>query len=108
MTKVWSWFKANWKWFILPLWVVSIILVWLFTRGGVKDHTPVVSGTTDQAANTAVNTVVTAAEEKDKAIKEVLQVFEEKLKKASTEQLKEFETLKDKPASEIASWIDKF
>lgn len=107
MNKIWDWLKKNWKWFVLPLWLVSIVLVWLFTRGGTRKFGPV-SGTSDQAANTAVNAVVTAAEEKDKAIADILKYFEEKLKKASVEQLKEFETLKEKPTSEVASWIDKF
>lgn len=107
MSKVWEWLKKNWKWLILPLWAISMVLMWLFTRGGVKRFGPV-SGTSDQAANTAVTTVVAAADEKEKAIAGILKYFEEKLKKASTEQLKEFETLKEKPTAEVASWIDKF
>jgi hypothetical protein len=106
MTKVWAWLKKNWKWLIAPLWLLSVVLVWLFT-GGLKSK-PQISGTTDVAANTAVNTVVEAQVEKDTAIKQILKLFEEKLQKASVEQLKEFDTLKDKPVAEVVAWIDKF
>lgn len=107
MKSFWEWLKKNWKWFVLPIWALSIVLVWLFTRGGSRKFGPV-TGTTDQAANTAVKDVVLAADERENAIKSILKVFEEKLRKASDEQIKEAETMKDKPASEIAAWIDKF
>lgn len=105
MTKVWEWLKKNWKWLILPLWLASMVLVWFFTGG--RKIVPA-SGTSDQAANTAVGNVITASDERQKAIADILRVFEEKLKKASVDQLKEAESLKDKPLSEVASWIDKF
>lgn len=108
MRKFWEWLKKNWKWLILPLWAISVVLVWLFTRGGVKKPATTITGTTDQAANTAVTTVINAADERETAIKRILALFEEQLKKASAEQLKELEAMKGKPVSEIAAWIDKF
>jgi hypothetical protein len=106
LKKIWEWLKKNWKWLILPLWVVSMVLVWLFT-GGRKVVVPS-SGTSDQAANTAVSGVITASDERQRAIADILRIFEERLKKASVDQLKEAEVMKDKPLSEVASWIDKF
>ena len=106
LKKVWDWLKKNWKWLILPLWVASMVLVWLFTGGRKMITLP--GGTTDQAAGRAVSGVIYASDERQKVIADILKTFEEKLQKASVEQLKEAETLRGKPLADVASWIDKF
>lgn len=106
MKKAWVWFKKNWKWFIAPLWILSLILVWLF----VGDRRPLFppSGTTDEMADEL-------AQEKEKILQEYQEKlgaldekFEKKLQDASKENLAEFEEMKDKPPEEIAKWIDQF
>ena len=106
MSKIWEWLKKNWKWLILPLWVVSLVLLWLFTGG--RKMVSVSSGTSDQAASTAVSGVISASDERQKAIADILKTFEEKLQKASVEQLKEAKNLEGKPLADVAAWIDKF
>lgn len=104
MKKVWEWIKKNWKWLILPLWILSLLLMWFLSGGRTKFFPP--SGTTDEVADQAVK-------EKDKAIAsfrarldELYKKAEERLQGASEEQIKEYEALKDKPIEEIAKWID--
>lgn len=104
MSKVWAWLKKNWKWLILPLWILSIILVWIF-RGGDKPLFPV-SGTTDAAADQAVAAKDKAVEEFRARLDELAKKAEERLKNASEDQIKEYEELKDKPLDEVAKWID--
>ena len=107
MKRVWEWLKAHWKWLILPLWVVSILLVWLFTRGGALKKPPV-SGTTDQAANDAVNGVIQAADDKSNAINHLEIQYQGKIEKMSAEQKAEWEKMKAQSITEVASWIDRF
>ena len=104
MARAWAWIKKNWRWLILPLWDVSILLVWLF-RGGDRPLLPV-SGTTDDAADKALEAKDEAAQEYKEQVKEVNKRAEERLKTASEEQIKEYEELKDKPVEEVAKWID--
>ena len=106
MTRVWEWLKTYWKWLIAPLWAVSIVLVWLFTRGGVLKKP--VSGTTDQAANSAVEGVIQAGENKIEAIQKLEAQYMAKIEKMSEVQKAEWERMKDRPVQELASWIDKF
>jgi hypothetical protein len=102
--KIWAWLKKNWKWLLLPLWIVSMVAVWLLSGGRTKFFPP--SGTTDEAADEA-------ARAKDKAVKdfrarleELHRKAEERLQNASKEQLEEYEEMKDKPIEELAKWID--
>jgi len=104
MSKVWEWIKRNWKWLILPLWAISIVLVWLF-KGGSKIDLPI-SGTTDQAADEVAK--------KDKIISDLRQriaALDAKVKElimnASEEQIKEYERLRDKTLEDIAKWGDE-
>lgn len=106
MKKIWEWLKAHWKWLILPLWAVSILLVWLFTRGGALK--PPVSGTTDQAANAAVDGVIQAGENKTEAIQKLETQYQGKIESMSAEQKAEWEAMKAKPIQDVASWIDRF
>jgi flagellar biosynthesis/type III secretory pathway M-ring protein FliF/YscJ len=106
MKKVWAWLKKNWKWLIAPLWILSLVLVWLFAGDGRPLFKP--SGTTDKMADEL-------AEEKEKILAEYREKMgdlakrvEEKLQDASKEQLEEFKEMKDKPPEEIAKWIDQF
>jgi flagellar biosynthesis/type III secretory pathway M-ring protein FliF/YscJ len=105
MSKVWAWLKKNWKWLILPLWIASVVLVWIF-RGGDKPMFPV-SGTTDAEADKALEAKDKAVAEFRERLEELAKKAEERLKNASEEQLKEYEELKDKPLDEIAVWIDE-
>ena len=107
MKKIWEWLKTNWKWLVLPLWAVSILLVWLFTRGGALKKPPV-SGTTDQAANNAVDGVITAGETKTESIQKLETKYQDKLEKMSDEQRAEWEKMKSRPVTEVAAWIDRF
>lgn len=104
MTKVWEWLKKNWKWLILPLWVLSLLLVW-FLHGGEKPLFPV-SGTKDEDADKALEAQQKASAEFRARLDELAKKAEERLKGASEEQLKEYETIKDKPLEEVAKWID--
>lgn len=104
MTKVWTWLKKNWKWLILPLWVLSVVLVWVF-RGGDKPLFPV-TGTTDKAADQAVAAQQKASDEFRARLEALAKRAEERLKTASEAQVKEYETIKDKPLDEVAAWID--
>lgn len=103
-SKIWTWLKKNWKWLILPLWAISIVLVWLF-KGGSKIDLPI-SGTTDQAADEALA-------KKDKIIADLrdkLEALDAKVKEmtagASEEQVKEYEKLRDEALGDIAKWGD--
>lgn len=104
MIKAWIWLKKNWKWLLLPFWAVSILLVWIF-RGGDRPLLPV-SGTTDEAADKAVEAKDKAARDFKEKLDVLAKKAEERLKSASEEQLKEYEELKDKPLEELAKWID--
>lgn len=103
MKKIWEWLKKNWKWLILPLWIASLILVWLF-RGGAA---PFFSGTKDSDADTAMKAKDQAIADFRAKLEELAKKAEERLKNASKEQVDEFNGLKDKPLDEVASWIDK-
>jgi len=102
MKKVWEWIKRNWKWLIAPLWIASLVLMWLF-RGGYK---PPVSGTTDQAADEAAKAKDEAVAQFRSRLDELLKKAQERLQDASKEQVDEFNGLKDKPLEEVAKWID--
>lgn len=104
MRKVWDWLKKNWKWLILPLWIASIVLVWIF-RGGDKPLFPV-TGTKDSDADKALEAKDKAVSEFRARLDELAKKAEERLKNASQEQIKEYEALKDKPLEEVAKWID--
>ena len=95
MSKVWDWLKKNWKWLILPLWILSIVLVW-FLHGGEKPLFPV-TGTKDEDADKALEAQQKAADEFRARLDELHKRAEERLKNASAEQLKEYEQIKDKP-----------
>lgn len=101
---MWAWLKKNWKWFIAPLWITSMVLVWLF-KGG-RDVVVPDSGTSDEAADTL-------AEEKDKALQEFRQRLDElyakarqRLEQAGEEQLGDFNNIKDEPIEKVSAWID--
>lgn len=104
MKKAWEWFKRNWKWFIAPLWILSLILIWIF-KGG-EEHLFPPSGTTDEAADEAMAARKAATDAFRARLDELAKKAEERLKDASEEQLKEYEEIKDKPLDEIATWID--
>jgi len=104
MIKVWAWLKKNWKWLILPLWVISLVLVWLF-HGGIKPLFPV-SGTTDVAADEALKARDAALNQFRSRLEELVKKAEERLQGASKEQVNDFNELKDKPLEEVAKWID--
>jgi len=104
MAKAWAWLKTNWKWLILPLWIASVVLVWIF-RGGDKALFPT-SGTTDAAADQAVAAKDKALAEFRAKLDELYKKAEAQMQDASEEQVKELEQLKDKPLDEVAAWID--
>lgn len=103
MLVVWRWLKKYWKWILFPIGVISIILAWL-ARG--RELQLPASGTADEAADEAMASYRAAAREYQERVRAVHKKAEERLKNASEEQLKEYEKLKDKPAEEIAKWID--
>lgn len=104
MKKIWEWLKVNWKWLVLPLWIASVVLVWIF-RGGTKPMFPP-SGTTDVAADQALKAKDEAIESFKARLDELHKKAEERLKTASEAQVKEFKELKDKPIEDVAKWID--
>lgn len=104
MTKVWEWLKKNWKWLLLPFWLLSLFGTWIL-RGGKKPLLPP-SGTTDVAADTALKEKDAALEGFKSRLDELYRKAEERLKGASEAQVKEYNEIKDKPLEEIAKWID--
>lgn len=104
MLKVWEWLKTHWKWLILPLWVASILLVWVF-HGGSKPLFPV-TGTKDKDADNALEEQRRASEEFKARMEELSKIAEERLKTASEEQVKAYQEIKDKTPEEVAKWID--
>jgi len=104
MTKIWEWLKKNWKWLILPLWVLSMVVVWLLSGGRTKLFPP--SGTTDQAADAATKAKDEAIEAFRQRLDALYKQAEERLKTASEAQVKEFTEIKEKPLEEVAKWID--
>lgn len=95
-----SWLRRNWKWFILPVWAVTIAVVWLF-RGRA-------------APSIVVDPTPKVLDERDSALKalrdrldEISHSSEEQIRRAEKEQIKEYDTLKDKSLKEVAEWIDK-
>lgn len=104
MKKVWEWIKKNWRWLILPLWILSLLLMWFLSGGRTKFFPP--SGTTDEAADQAVAAKDKAVAEFRARLDELAAKAEERLQGASEEQIKEYEELKDKPIEEVAKWID--
>jgi chromatin segregation and condensation protein Rec8/ScpA/Scc1 (kleisin family) len=89
---------------ILPLWIASMVLVWVF-RGGDKVMFPV-TGTTDKDADDALVAKDRAMSEFRTRLDEIAKKAEARLQSASKDQVKEFEEIKDKPLDEIAKWID--
>lgn len=102
--KVWAWLKKNWKWLLLPFWILSLVLVW-FLSGGRKTFFPP-SGTTDEAADQAVQEKDAALAEFRAKLDELYRKAEERMQGASEEQVKELKELKSKPLDEVAKWID--
>ena len=105
MSAVWDWLKRHWKWLLAPLWIASLVLVYLF-RGGSAPLLPD-SGTTDEAADDLSKEKDKALEEFRKRLDELYAQAEQRLKDASEEQIKEFEDMKEKPIEELTDWIDK-
>lgn len=100
---MWIWLKKYWKWILFPIGIVSLLLAWKS-----RDKGPELpdTGTTDEAADEAMEAYKAAAREYQEKVREVHKKAEERLKDASEEQLKEYEEIKDKPIEEIAKWID--
>jgi hypothetical protein len=105
MSKVWAWLKKNWKWLILPLWALSLALMWFFSAGRKPVFPP--SGTTDQAADEAMKARQQALDDFRARLEEMAKAAQKRLEAASQEQVKEFNELKDKPLDEVTKWIDK-
>lgn len=103
MRKVWEWLKKNWKYLLFPLWVLSLILMWVLSGGKVKLP---ISGTSDQAADEAVKAKDEAIQQFRDRLDQLAKLLEEKLQGASKEQLDEFKKLKDRPIDEVAKWVD--
>jgi len=104
MRKIWEWLKKNWKYLLFPLWVLSLILVWVLA-GGHRSLVPV-SGTTDQAADDAMKAKDEAVQQFRDRLDQLAKLLEEKLQNASKAQLDEFKEMKDKPLDEVAKWVD--
>lgn len=103
MLVVWRWLKKYWKWILFPIGIISVILAWVSRGGRIP---PLVSGTTDEAADEALEDYKKASQEYKEKLDEIHKKAEERLKDASEEQLKEYEEIKDKPLEEVAKWID--
>ena len=104
MKNAWEWLKKNWRYLVFPLWVASLILVWLLS-GGRRPIMPV-SGTTDQVADDAAKAKDEAIQQFRDRLDQLAKLMEERLKNASKEQMEEFQQMKDKPIEEVAKWID--
>lgn len=95
--------KQHWKWLLLPLWIGSVVLVWLF-RGGDRPLFPV--SETDEAVDRALAEKDRALADFRAKLDELYRRAEERMQRASQEQVKELGELKDKPLDEVARWID--
>lgn len=82
-----------------------MVLVWLF-RGGDKSLIPI-SETVDEAAAEALKAKDKAMADYRERLDAQAKKAEERLQKASVEQIKEYEEIKDKPLDELATWFDK-
>ena len=104
MSKAWAWLKKNWMWVVFPigiLMVVGLVLERFF-----KKDDPI-SSTTDADADTAVDDIIAAGEDKEAAIIALEKRNLERLANMTKDQQKEYEEIKSKPIEEVASWIDK-
>jgi hypothetical protein len=90
---IWSWLKNNWKYLLGPLWLLTSLLTWVFSR---KIVLPAPLVEKEQILG-----------EFRKKLDDLAVRAEQRLLQASKDQLEEFKTLKDKPVSEIAAWIDR-
>ena len=107
LAAIWAWVKKNpWRAIALPLSVACVVLAWLY-HGGNKNLPQMISGTTDEAAAKALAAKEAAMQAYQASLKALEQAAQSKLNKASAEQIKEYESLKDKPPAEVAAWIDK-
>lgn len=100
----WGWMKAHWRWLIGPLWLLSIVITWLFHGGERKllKTKPTLDDAIDE--NMAVKNA--AIEQFRARLDAMSQQAEQRLQKASAEQIETFKEIKDKPISEVAAWID--
>ena len=105
MSAVWDWIRNHWKWLLFPVWIISLLLVWIF-RGGEVPFLPI-SGTTDEASDEALKAKDEAIGKFRARLDEIAEKAEGRLREASEDQIKEFDAVKDKPIDEVASWIDK-
>lgn len=106
MSKVWSWLKKHWKWVVFPIGILSAILGWLLWWGGQKPKDDQASGTSDKAADKAVEDISKAQDVKERAVQELEEKHADKIEALSSDQQKEWEEIKKKPVDEVASWID--
>lgn len=100
-----AWFKRNWKWIVFPVGLLLVLLVaakWLM---GIVPATP--GTTTDEAADQAVDSIFDAVDNRGKALEDLEEKHEEKLRVLSNDQRKEYEEVKTQSLDEIAKWIDK-
>ena len=104
MSKIWAWFKRNWKWIVFPVGIVGVVFCWFFWWRKPKDDST--STTTDSAADQAIKDTVQSQDDRDKSLKELEQRHAEKLAAMSEEQKAKFDEIKQRPIEEVALWID--
>lgn len=100
----WSWLKAHWRWFLGPVWLLSIVAVWLFHGGERRLLKPKL--VPDTAVDENMATKNEAIEQFRARLDTMSQLAEKRLQNASVEQIEAFKEIKDKPISEVAAWID--
>jgi len=104
--KVWDWCKKNpWKALFFPLVLLVMVLTWLLA-GDKKTFGQVVSGTLDSDARDAMKAKDAAMSTYRENQKRIASDIEDKLNKASNEQLKELKKKTDEEPEKVATWID--
>lgn len=107
MIRIWKWLKDHWRWVVFPIGVLGAVLGWFFWWRGKQVGDDAESGTSDEAADRAVDSIVSAGEKRDRELKELEKRHAEKLDTMTEEQTAEYNDVRKKPVEEVASWIDE-
>jgi hypothetical protein len=96
-----------WAWgIILPACVgLGLLIGWLIVRKDKKDQVNTTG--MDEKTDAALEKTEQSIKVYQDKLKDISEETEAKLKKASQEQVKDFEEMKDAPPAEIAEWLNK-
>lgn len=102
LKNIWKWIKANWKWLLFPIGIISVVVAYFIGRRPTPDPDPIL----DEASEEAMRAMQEAARKRDEALKKLKEEHTARLQTLSVEQNKELEALKDQPIENIVAWFD--